>query len=111
MPARRKPTSVVHKVEFRPAAVTDLRRIYLRIAQEAGHERAGNYIDRIEAACMGLAAFPQRGTVRNHIHPGLRIIGFERSAAIAFVVEQDRVNILRILPRGMDFPSDWSTDD
>ncbi|CAN7640618.1 type II toxin-antitoxin system RelE/ParE family toxin [Neorhizobium tomejilense] len=58
MPARRKPTSVVHKVEFRPAAVTDLRRIYLRIAPEAGHERAGNYIDRIEAACMSLAAFP-----------------------------------------------------
>ncbi|MCQ1851456.1 type II toxin-antitoxin system RelE/ParE family toxin [Neorhizobium galegae] len=64
MPARRKPTSVDHNVEFRPAAVTDLRRIYLRIAQEAGYERAGNYIDRIEAACMSLSAFPHRGPVR-----------------------------------------------
>lgn len=34
---------------------------------------------------MNLAAFPQRGTVRNHIHPGLRVIGFERSAAIALI--------------------------
>lgn len=111
MPAGRKPTSVVHDVEFRPAAAADLRRIYLTIARQAGHERAGNYIDRIEAACMSLAAFPERGTVRGHIHPGLRVIGFERSAAIAFVVQRDRVSILRILPLGMDFPSDWSADD
>jgi len=52
--------------------------------------------------------FPERGTERNHIYPGLRIIGFERSASIAFTVDANIVTILRILPRGMDFPSDWT---
>ncbi|RWX81717.1 type II toxin-antitoxin system RelE/ParE family toxin [Neorhizobium lilium] len=101
---------MAYEIEFRPAAIADLQQIYLTIAREAGVERAGRYIDRIEAACMGLKVFPERGTVRNQIHPGLRIIGFERSVSIAFVVEPHRVNILRILPRGMNFPSDWLND-
>jgi toxin ParE1/3/4 len=99
---------VERSVEFRPAAAADLKRLYLAISEAAGHERAGAYIDRIEAACMALSIFSERGTARNHIHPGLRIIGFERSASIAFVVRQDVVEILRVLPRGMDFPEDWT---
>lgn len=42
------------------------------------------------------------------IYKGLRVIGFERSASIAFVVKGNTVDILRILPRGMDIPSDWA---
>lgn len=84
--------------------------LYLRIAAEAGRERAGAYIGRIESACMSLATFPERGTVRAHIHPGLRIIGFERSASIGFVVHNGFVDTLRILPKGMDFPEDWMTE-
>lgn len=98
---------MAHKVEFRHAAVEDLRALYLHIAAEAGRERAGAYIGRIEAACLALAIFPERGTVRSHIHPGLHIIGFERSASIGFVVRDDIVDILRILPRGVDFPDTW----
>jgi toxin ParE1/3/4 len=98
---------VAYSIAFRPAATADLKRIYLYIAEEAGRERAGAYIDRIEAACMGLASFPERGTVRKHILPGVRIIGFERSASIAFTVENDTVTILRVLARGMDLPADW----
>jgi toxin ParE1/3/4 len=97
----------MHRVEFRQVAVDDLMAHYLQIAAEAGRERAGAYIGRIEAACMALATFPERGTVRAHIHPGLRIIGFERSVSIAFIVHDGIVDILRILPRGMDFPDDW----
>jgi toxin ParE1/3/4 len=98
---------VVHRVEFRQAAVDDLRTLYDRIAAEAGRERAGAYIGRIEAVCMALETFPERGTVRSHIHPGLRVIGFERSASIAFVVHAEVVDILRVMPRGMNLPEDW----
>jgi toxin ParE1/3/4 len=98
---------VGHNVDFRPAAIADLENIYFTIAEQAGRERAGAYIDRIEAACMALATFPERGTVRDHIHPGLRVIGFERSASIAFVVSGNTVDILRVLPRGMDIPADF----
>ncbi|CUX13842.1 hypothetical protein AGR7C_Cc110115 [Agrobacterium deltaense Zutra 3/1] len=34
---------------------------------------------------------------------GLRIIGFERSASVAFVVEQDDVVVLRLLAKGQEF--------
>jgi toxin ParE1/3/4 len=101
---------VAHRVEFRQAAVDDLTALYERIAAEAGRTRAGAYINRIEAVCMALETFPERGTVRNHLHPGLRVIGFERSASIAFVVHAEVVDILRIMPRGMDFPDEWDSE-
>jgi len=40
--------------------------------------------------------------VRSDHRPGLRVVGFERSASVAFVVEDDSVIILRIFHRGQD---------
>jgi len=37
------------------------------------------------------------------VRPGLRIIGFERSASVAFVLEDDDVVVLRILAKGQEF--------
>lgn len=56
---------------------------------------------------MSLETFHQRGTVRDRVVPGLRIIGFERSASIAFRVVGDTVEIIRVLRRGQDIPADW----
>ena len=47
---------------------------------------------------------------RDRVLPGLRIIGFERSAAIAFRVTGDTVEVLRILRRGQDIPDAWPGD-
>ena len=69
-----------YEVSFRPLAEADLSGIYRHIAQEAGHESAGGYIDRIEAACLGLEIFPRRGTAHDDIRPGLRTMGFGRRA-------------------------------
>lgn len=99
--------SVTHKVTFRPAAENDLIALYDHIAENSGRDRAGGYIDRIEQACMELADFPFRGTQRDDLHPGLRILGFERRASIAFLVENSTVRILRIFYGGRDFPEDW----
>jgi toxin ParE1/3/4 len=41
-------------------------------------------VNRIIGFLAGLDVFPERGTIRDDIKPGLRIIGFERSASIAF---------------------------
>ena len=100
-----------HKIVFRPAAENDLNSLYNYIAERAGRAIAGRYIGRIEAACMRLADFPERGTKRNELLEGLRIIGFERRAAIAFIVEADTVRILRIFYGGQAFPEDWSAGD
>ena len=92
-----------HKVFFRPRAEADLSGLYDWIAEDSGEEVAAGYIDRIEAACLALETFPQRGTRRDDIRQGLRTIGFERRATIAFRVMDDEVVIIRIFYGGRDF--------
>jgi toxin ParE1/3/4 len=91
------------KVSFRPRAEADLFDLYDYIADDAGPVVAGGYIDRIEAACLALATFPERGTSRDDIRPGLRIIGFERRATIIFQVAENDVVIVRVLYGGRDY--------
>ena len=59
------------KVSFRPQAETDLFGLYDYVAQEADRAVAGAYIDRIEAACMALETFPNRGTRRDDIRQSM----------------------------------------
>lgn len=91
------------KVTFRPQAEADLFGLYRYIADEAGHAIAGGYIDRIEAACLALETFPQRGTRRDDIRPGIRTTGFERRATIVFRVIAREVIIVRIFYGGRDY--------
>lgn len=46
---------------------------------------------------------PLRGTPRDDIKPGLRIVGFERRAVIAFRVKRSEVVIVRIFYGGRDY--------
>ena len=92
-----------YRVGFRPRAEADLFALYDYIAGEAGHKVAGEYIDRIEAACLALETFPNRGTRRDDIRPGIRTMGFERRATIVFRVMKGRVVIVRVLYGGRDF--------
>ena len=94
------------KVVFRPEAEADLIGLYEYIAGKSGYKIAGDYIDRIEQACMALATFPKRGTRRNDILPGLRTIGFERRVTIAFRVLKTEVEIMTIAYAGRNFEDD-----
>jgi len=91
------------RVRFLAAAEADLFGLYQAIADEDGNERAGAYIERIEAACLALETFPMRGTARDAIRPGLRTIGFERRATIVFRVTKSEVTIARIFYGGQDY--------
>lgn len=51
---------------------------------------------------MRLVDFPERGSLRNELGPGIRVVGFEHRIAIAFVVFDDRVEIVRLLYGGQD---------
>jgi toxin ParE1/3/4 len=92
-----------YDVTFRPHAEADLFALYDYIAKEAGRAVAGAYIDRIEAACLSLATFPNRGRRRDDIRPGLRMMGFERRVTIVFQVQEDEVVIVRIFYGGQDY--------
>jgi toxin ParE1/3/4 len=100
-----------YEVSFRPLAEADLFGLYDYIAEQAGTAVAGAYIDRIEAACLALATFPERGTQRDDIRPGLRTMGFERRATIAFHVLENEVVILRIFYGGQDWERALRTAD
>jgi toxin ParE1/3/4 len=97
-------------IYFRPEAEADLVGLYDYIAEASGTRIAAGYIDRIEAACMALADFPERGTRRDDILRGLRTIGFERRATIAFRVLRTRVEIVTIAYGGQDFESGLRED-
>lgn len=90
------------RIEFSPEALGDLIDLYDYIAQHDGAERAIGYIDRIEDCCRDLSVFPERGIRRDDLRRGLRVLGFERRAVIAFLVTDDTVTILRILYGGRD---------
>lgn len=99
------------KVIFRPQAEADLLALYRYIAEASGLGVAGEYIDRIEVACMSLATFPNRGTKRDDLAPGLRTVAFERRLIIVYRVLKTRLEIVTIAYGGRDFESDLREDN
>lgn len=94
-----KPRQVI----FAPEARDDLLALYDWIASAASPGVALSYIERIEAFCLGFSHVSERGTRRDDIRSGLRIVGFERRVTIAFAVNEERVTILRIFYGGRNW--------
>lgn len=93
----------MHKVVFRPRAEQRLTELAVYIASQASTEVANGYLDRILATCDALAHFPERGSKRDDIRPGLRMIGMERRVTIVFRVLKTRVEIVTIAYGGRNF--------
>jgi toxin ParE1/3/4 len=104
---------VHRKVVFTPEAEADLLNLYDYIAERSGPARAIGFLDRVETYCLGFATAGERGTRRDDLRPGLRIVGFQRRLTIAFHVAPDTVVIDRIFYRGRDVAGAFSpeTDD
>ena len=100
-----------YTLRYAPEALADLEGIYDRIADAAGEQVAFGYITRIRAFCTGFDTFPARGTSRDDIRPGLRIVGFERRITIAFAVHENHVEFLRFFARGRDWERDMTGED
>ena len=96
-----------HEVKFTPRAERHLRDLQQYIAVEVGPQTAGRYIERVIDYCLGLETFPLRGTQRNDLRPGLRVLGFERRVAIAFTVDDAAVVVHGIFYGGQDFERLW----
>jgi toxin ParE1/3/4 len=93
-------------VVFSPEARVDLIDVYDWIAEAASPEIALAYVERIEAYIDGFDLASERGSKRDDIRPGLRVIGFERRVTIAFTVAEDRVTIVRLFHGGRNWPGD-----
>ena len=97
---------MIHRLRIHKLAQAELKAIFRHISTEAGPVTASQYVGRIYAQIQDLATFPERGTIREGAVPGLRIIGYRRTASIAFVVEGDQVTILGVFRRGQNVTSE-----
>jgi len=102
---------VAREVVFAPEAQDDLLRLYDYIAVRSGPARARGYTERIASYCLDFATFPERGTRRDDLRPGLRVLGFARRVTIAFHVTTDRVTIDRVLYGGRDLIAAFDEGD
>ena len=91
-----------YQVVVSAPAHNDLVDVRSWVAAEATIEVAERYIDRITSRFERLAYFPNRGTPRPDLAPGIRTIPFERRLLIAFSVEGDLVTILRVVDASRD---------
>ncbi|RWD63116.1 type II toxin-antitoxin system RelE/ParE family toxin [Mesorhizobium sp.] len=89
-----------YRIVFHAKAEAELEQLYDDIAERASPAVAWNFVAGIRDHCLGLSTFPQRGTERVEIMPGLRIIGYRRAVSIAFAVDGERVLILGIFYAG-----------
>lgn len=95
-------------VAFSESARSDLLDIYDWVSGATGSETAGQYIGRLERFCMSLDLASKRGSRRDDVRPGLRVVGFERRISIAFEVSDNSVNILRLFRAGRDWKAELS---
>ncbi len=91
-------------VSYADAAKFDLGEIqrYLR-SQGASFTTARGFTGRIKARCDKIGNVPYIGTARDDILADLRMVPFERSAVILYVVESDRIRITNIFYGGRDY--------
>ena len=91
------------RVSLQREALDDLDHLYDWIVDNQGSVQIANrYTTKLRDFVLGLANFPHRGTRRDDLREGLRIIGFERRVSIAFTVDNDTVHIARIFYGGRD---------
>ncbi len=103
MPNTQKQTDVTREVTFSRRAQQRLIDLGEYVATQSSPTIANGYLDRIKAACLALTHFPERGRRRDDILPGLRIIGYERRATIAYRVFETHIEIVSIAYGGRDF--------
>lgn len=90
-----------YDVRLSPDAENDLVEIYRYVSTTSRSQTvARQYLDRITSYLTSFETFPERGSLRDDVRQGLRIVGFERKISVAFVVEGDCVTILRIAQNG-----------
>ena len=99
-----------YRVVWRPLARADLLALYDWIAGHADPDTAFAYSSKIEAHAAKLATYPERGTPRDDLVPGLRTMPYRRKVVIAYRVLEDEVEILRLVHSGKDLGGAFDGD-
>ncbi|MDZ4376197.1 MAG: type II toxin-antitoxin system RelE/ParE family toxin [Phenylobacterium sp.] len=102
----------LRRVVYAPEAEADLIAIYDWIADMGGPGAAQRFIDEVQDWIEGFDLAGERGSRRDDIRPGLRIVGFRQRITLAFAVVDDEVRVLRIFYAGQDWAGrTWGSGD
>ena len=94
---------MTHHIVFRPEARDQIDQLYRYVAVAAQDaDTALRFTNRLPDHIATLAEFPQRGTPREDIRPGLRKVPWKRRATIDYVVEERDVVIVGVFYAGRD---------
>ena len=102
---------MAYRVVFSDRAEAQLVKLHKDIAEKASPAIGERYTAAIVKYCLAFSTFPHRGTRRDDIWPGLRTVGYRRSATIAFEVLDDTVNIHGVYYGGQDYEADLREDE
>jgi toxin ParE1/3/4 len=83
-------------------ALADIEAIHDFIERDSP-ANARRFVQRVEAFCLSLGDFPERGTKREDLGAGIRVLGFKRRVTIIMAVSAETVEVLRVLYGGRDF--------
>lgn len=93
---------MTHRIVFTPEARDQLDHLHRFIASATDAEIATRFADGILDHIANLSEFPERGTPRNDLRPGLRTMAWRRRVTIAFMVEESDVVVIGIFYGGRD---------
>ncbi len=101
-----------YTVYLSPEALDRLDIIEQYISNAGSPVTAAHYVDAIVNFCQSLATFPQRGTMRDDLMPGLRITNYRKNAVIAFLVDVDArtVSIVDVFYGGQNYEAEFDLD-
>jgi toxin ParE1/3/4 len=100
----------MYSIIFTPEAETQMLRLFFYLAEVASPEVASRFTGKIMAHCETLATFPERGTKRDDLRPGLRVFGFRKRVSIVFDVTEDNVTIHGIYYGGQNFEASFRSE-
>lgn len=102
-----------YTVVFTPEAEQHLADLYHYISQKSSADAALRFTMEIINYCAAMDEFPHRGTLREDIRPGLRIVSFRRNTVIAIAVDDAAsiVTIVGIFYGGRNYEALLGPDD
>lgn len=92
-----------YTVVFSPEALDQLASLYRYVAAAASPHVAERYTSAIVTYCENLHTFPNIGTCRDDVRPGLRITSYKKRVVIAFAVDAEVVSIIGVYYGGQDY--------
>jgi toxin ParE1/3/4 len=91
-------------VRFREEAIADLEEVIVYLAEQGADVAViRGFINRIRRQCEKVGDAPEGYPAREDLGPGIRIVPFERSAVIAYRIEQEKVEIVNVFYGGRDY--------